>query len=85
MLRNRVNIRSSAQRKLTAVGRVALISAASRSIASVEASARSARHNPYAATAPISGAPRVCIDLIAQAAASQVVSRSTSSDQGSFV
>ena len=50
VLRSRVSIRSSAQRRLIAVGRVAASSAASRSIASDDGSCRKARHSPYAAS-----------------------------------
>jgi hypothetical protein len=40
---------------------------------------------PYAAVAPISGAPRTCIERMAWAAASSVVRRSVRNSCGSFV
>ena len=70
-------IRSSAQCRLTAVGRVAASTASACSSAASSAAACSAMATPQAAVAPISGAPRTCMRVIALATLSSVYSGQT--------
>ena len=67
--------RSTAQRRFTAVGRVAARSAHARSSDASDGSARIASARPCAAATPMRGAPRTCIDRIPSAAASTVGQR----------
>src|SRR3954447_25986269 len=73
---------SSAHFRLIAVGRVAISVLQAESSAVSEPSARIASATPYAAVAPISGAPRTSIEAIASAAASQVVNRAMTKSCG---
>ncbi len=66
---------SSAQRRLTAVGRVASSVRAAASRLASDGSCATASASPYAAVAPISGAPRTSIALMACAASSIDASR----------
>ena len=80
-------MRSIAQKRLTAVGRVAAKSAASRSIAGASGSPaaaawRAPRAIPKAAVTPIAGAPRTAIVRIASATSSGRLSRSSTVSAG---
>ena len=63
---------SSAQRRFTAVGRVAASAAQAARKPASEGSARIANQTPYAAAAPMSGAPRTCMLAIARATSATV-------------
>ena len=76
---------SSAQRRFTAVGRVARSAAQAARNPSSEGSARIANQTPYAAATPMSGAPRTCMPAIARAASATVRNGRTTKSWGSAV
>ncbi len=79
-------MRSSAQCRFTAVGRVApRVASARPSVASAAPSSASASATPKAAVAPISGAPRTCMLRMACAASARVRSATVSVRKGSRV
>ena len=78
----RARMRSRAQWRLTAVGRVARRQASAAASAASEPSWRRARAMPKAAVAPISGAPRTCMSRMATAASARVSRRTKRSVQG---
>src|SRR5207302_42707 len=83
--------RSSAQKRLTAVGRVAArpliaVSRSARNASNVAAGlVRAARATPNAAATPIAGAPRTTSVRIAAATSSQVAHARSTSSRGSRV
>ncbi len=76
---------SSAQRRFTAVGRVASSASHAEASARSAASARIANQTPYAAVAPMSGAPRTCMLEMARAASSTDRSRTVTNAWGNAV
>ena len=76
---------SSAQRRFTAVGRVATSAAQAARSPSSDGSARVANQTPYAAVAPMRGAPRTCMPAMARVASATVRSCRTLSSCGSAV
>ena len=81
----RRSIRSSAAKRLTAVGRVAASSrraVAKRSAGGVEPPRRSEKAAPYAAATPIAGAPRTAMSRIAIAISGERESSSHTSSRG---